>query len=146
MAAPMTTENNELWQLTMMQMPPNTIVSYQYVRWESDGSYIYEAANRTLTTGDCHSAVLDVSNVITTRSGPYRRSVNEANQFPSRDMEVQKRRGNQIPGGPRSMMGLPGRDLLNPPYMIHNSNGALSEYTINTDIIQANGYTAYDDS
>jgi len=44
-----------------------------------------------------------------------------------------------------SMIGLPGRDLLNPPYQIHNAAGALSQKTLNTDLVHAGaGYVEYD--
>ena len=42
------------------------------------------------------------------------------------------------------MTGLSGRDLLNPPYEINNHRGRLSDYTIYTDIIDANGIAQYD--
>jgi len=45
-----------------------------------------------------------------------------------------------------SMLGLPGRDLLYPPYSIHNAapNG-LSDKTLNTDLVHAGaGYVEYD--
>ncbi|KAH6884189.1 glycoside hydrolase, family 31 [Thelonectria olida] len=51
-------------------------------------------------------------------------------------------------------MGLPGRDLLNPPYAIHNkaafedswnaNKGGLSNKTVHTDIIHQNGLAMYD--
>ena len=40
--------------------------------------------------------------------------------------------------------GLPGRDLLNPPYQIHNAAGSLSNKTIRTDLMHANGLAEYD--
>ena len=43
-----------------------------------------------------------------------------------------------------TMLGLPNRDLLNPPYMIHNANGVLSQNTIETDLIHYGGYAEYD--
>jgi len=44
-----------------------------------------------------------------------------------------------------SMLGLPGRDLLNPPYQIHNAAGALSQKTLDTDLVHAGaGYVEYD--
>ncbi|KAH2750320.1 hypothetical protein KXW10_005659 [Aspergillus fumigatus] len=44
-----------------------------------------------------------------------------------------------------SKVGLPNRDLINPPYMIRNEAGSLSNKTINTDIIHAGeGYAEYD--
>lgn len=44
-----------------------------------------------------------------------------------------------------SMIGLNNRDLLNPPYAIANAAGALSQKTLNTDLIHAGtGYAEYD--
>ena len=43
-----------------------------------------------------------------------------------------------------NMTGLPGRDLLNPPYKIANSGYSLSNFTINTDLIHSNGLAEYD--
>lgn len=40
--------------------------------------------------------------------------------------------------------GLPGRNLTVPPYEIHNEAGALSNKTIATDLIHANGLAEYD--
>ena len=44
------------------------------------------------------------------------------------------------------MIGLPNRDLINPPYPIHNAApGGLSEKTLNTDLVHAGaGYVEYD--
>ncbi|KAJ5268560.1 hypothetical protein N7505_004318 [Penicillium chrysogenum] len=42
-------------------------------------------------------------------------------------------------------VGLPGRDLINPPYQIANAAGSISNKTIDTDIIHAGeGYAEYD--
>ncbi|KAI9877292.1 MAG: hypothetical protein M1830_004303, partial [Pleopsidium flavum] len=43
-----------------------------------------------------------------------------------------------------SMMGLSGRDYINPPYMIRNAAGSLSNHTIFTDLVHANGLIEYD--
>ncbi len=44
-----------------------------------------------------------------------------------------------------TMLGLPGRDLINPPYPIHNAAGGLSNKTLNTDLVHAGaGYVEYD--
>lgn len=43
-----------------------------------------------------------------------------------------------------SKLGLPGRDLINPPYMIQNAAGSLSNKTINTNIVHSNGLVEYD--
>jgi len=42
------------------------------------------------------------------------------------------------------MMGLPGRKLINPPYMIQNAAGGLSNKTLNTDLVHHNGLVEYD--
>lgn len=41
-------------------------------------------------------------------------------------------------------LGLPGRNLLSPPYSIQNAAGALSQNTIQTNIGHAGGYVEYD--
>ncbi|KAF1813958.1 alpha-glucosidase [Eremomyces bilateralis CBS 781.70] len=41
-------------------------------------------------------------------------------------------------------MGLPGRNLIDPPYMIDNEAGSLSNKTVNSNLIHANGLTEYD--
>lgn len=41
-------------------------------------------------------------------------------------------------------LGLPGRDLLNPPYQINNAAGSLSNKTVSTDVIHYNGLAEYD--
>lgn len=43
-----------------------------------------------------------------------------------------------------NMLGLPGRNLLDPPYKIRNNAGVLSSKTIRTDLIHAGGYVDYD--
>jgi alpha-glucosidase len=41
-------------------------------------------------------------------------------------------------------LGLPGRDLINPPYQIANEAGSISNKTLDTDLIHDNGYAEYD--
>ena len=44
-----------------------------------------------------------------------------------------------------SMLGLPNRDLINPPYQINNAAGSLSNKTLDTDLVHAGaGYVEYD--
>lgn len=50
------TDSYPLWYIDL-PLPPNTPISYQYVRQEADGSYLYETVNRTLTTGACGTGV-----------------------------------------------------------------------------------------
>lgn len=55
-----------------------------------------------------------------------------------RDMEMR-----QTADG--SMLGLPNRDLINPPYSIRNEAGGLSNKTLDTDLVHAGaGYVEYD--
>ena len=42
------------------------------------------------------------------------------------------------------MLGLPGRDLINPPYKIQDAAGSLSNLTLDTNLIHANGISEYD--
>jgi len=59
--------NYPIWSATI-DMPVNTQVTYQYVRAEPDGSYVYESTNRTLTTGPCNSTNQTTHDTITTVS------------------------------------------------------------------------------
>lgn len=43
-----------------------------------------------------------------------------------------------------SKKGLPGRDLINPPYKINNANGILPMRTADTNLIHQGGWTEYD--
>lgn len=124
------------WQLTI-QMPANSTFSYEYVRKESDGSWIYEKSNRTITTGDCHSGLQSVSDTITTSSGPQKREIAFVPVVRSTNSAVLDKRDG-------SMLGLPGRDLINPKYTINNTAGSISNKTINTDLIHENGLAEYD--
>lgn len=123
-----------IWQATV-DLPVNTTIAYQYVRIEGDGSYIYESSYRILKTGSCNGVVQVVSDSITTSSGPHKlkRSDEIVDAAP-----VAKR---QTTG---TMLGLPGRNLTFPPYTINNAAGVISEKTLNTDLVHANGLVEYD--
>ena len=45
---------------------------------------------------------------------------------------------------PSAAMGLPGRDLIDPPYAVQNAAGSISNLTVDTDIMHQNGYVEYD--
>jgi alpha-glucosidase len=138
-AAAMNANNYPHWQATV-QMPPNSTYTYEYVRKESDGSYIYEAKNHTIKTGDCNSGIQNVFDNITTSSGAHKRSADVGAMILDRAAmpidELAKREG--------PMLGLPGRNLIDPPYHINNTAGSLSNLAINTDLIHANGLAEYD--
>lgn len=136
----MSASNYPEWQVTV-EMPDNGTFSYEYLRKETDGSWVYENQNRTITTGDCHSGLQSVSDNITTSTPATKRSFIDpisvpVVRSPKLSGDVQKRDG--------SMLGLPGRDLLNPKYNINDTAGSISNLTIQTDLIHANGLAEYD--
>ncbi|GAB7352416.1 hypothetical protein MBLNU459_g2839t3 [Dothideomycetes sp. NU459] len=140
---PMGANNYPIWN-AVVDLPTNTVITYQYVRAENDGSYIYEAMNRTISTGGCNGTVIVVSDVITTAEGTpsskrvVKRAPDAEVHHSSFSPPLAKR---QSPG---NMTGLPGRDLINPPYKIHDAAGSISNLTIQTDLIHANGLAEYD--
>ncbi|KAJ5779962.1 Glycoside hydrolase family 31 [Penicillium paradoxum] len=63
------------------------------------------------------------------------------------DATIEERSVNGKPkhGRKGKKIGLPGRDLINPPYQIANEAGSISNKTIDTDLIHAGeGYAEYD--
>lgn len=44
----------------------------------------------------------------------------------------------------RSKLGVPNRNLIDPPYTISNAQGLISNLTIKTDLVHANGVADYD--
>lgn len=121
-SAPLSAENYPIWSATI-DLPTDTVVTYQYVRTETDGSYIYESTNRTITTGGCNGTVQTVYDVITTAEGTpaTKRSLNKRydgstalhNSFANQKMSKRQDTGSEL--------GLPGRDLVDPPYMVRVS-------------------------
>ncbi|KAI9699860.1 MAG: hypothetical protein M1820_007035 [Bogoriella megaspora] len=82
-----------------------------------------------------------------------------SNGDPPQPPPVRPNSGEPIPGFPADfqpngtiskrqaagdMLGLPGRDLINPKYHIDNNAGSLSNKTLNTDLIHQNGLAEYD--
>jgi alpha-glucosidase len=130
-----------VWNLTV-QLPANTKVTYQYVRYEysTDGSYVFEKQNRTIQTGGCNSPYepYQIHDTLAASAGEVlllnRGLVGRA------DSRIQIR---QEPPADKlgSMEGLPGRELINPTYNISNywpwEN--LSVQTIRTNIYHSNG-------
>ncbi|KAL4807618.1 Alpha/beta-glucosidase agdC [Aspergillus unguis] len=55
-----------------------------------------------------------------------------------------KRQENQQEGGGGKKLGLPNRNLIDPPYKIQSAAGSLSNKTIDTSIVHANGLAEYD--
>jgi alpha-glucosidase len=136
-AAPLSADSYPIWSASI-DMPADGTFTYQYVRSQPDGTYIYESGNRTITTGGCNSTG-STQDTIKTSSPPQ--SKFKRHMTPARPhVTVQKRQaGNEG-------VGLPGRDLLYPAYHIENDagTGVLSDRTIRTDLIHAGGYAEYD--
>ncbi|KAK6435660.1 hypothetical protein LTR95_008154 [Oleoguttula sp. CCFEE 5521] len=124
-----------IWSATI-DLPANGNFSYQYIRTEPDGSYIYEATNRTVSTGGCNSTSA-THDTITTVSPPQSK-LKKREVFTAHPSKIEKR---QAAG---SALGLPGRDLINPPYSINNEAGSISNKTLNTDLVHYGGYVEYD--
>jgi alpha-glucosidase len=129
-------DNAPAWTITLEQ-PANTKISYQYVRYESDGTYIYEDSNRTFTTGGCGSSHT-LNDEITTKTPSQSNNRRDLTTPAFSYSSVKKR---QATG---SMMGLPTRDLIDPPYHINNYAGSLSNKTIDTNLVHYNGLVEYD--
>jgi alpha-glucosidase len=135
-AAPMNANNYPIWN-AVVDLPINTVVTYSYVRLEQGGGYIFENITRTLTTGGCNGTVQVVNDVITTPEGT---PPTKKRSLSSRPIVLHR----QASAATGSMLGLPGRDLINPPYKIHNAAGSISNLTIRTDLVHANGLVEYD--
>ncbi|EME86507.1 glycoside hydrolase family 31 protein [Pseudocercospora fijiensis CIRAD86] len=142
-AAPLNANNYPIWSATV-DMPANTEVTYQYVRSEPDGTFIYEDQNRTLTTGDCGSIFSTSDESITSSSPPQAKKKRFANfaYLDHNSGHLFRRQSNLAGSG--DQLGIPGRDLINPGYDIGNTAGSLSNFTANTDIVQYGGYVQYD--
>jgi alpha-glucosidase len=137
-AAPLGADRYPIWGATV-DVPAETTITYQYVRTETDGSFVYESANRTVTSTSCNSQPQVVNDDITTSTPPQANVKRDAaSQFkldrpllPSRQSA-----GNKL--------GLPGRNLINPSYQIGNAAGSLSNKTLDTDLVDYGGTVQYD--
>lgn len=121
-AAPLNANNYPIWN-AVIDLPTHTTVTYQYVRAESGGSYIYESTNRTITTGGCDGTVQVVNDIITTAQGtpPSSRLVKRDGYVNPGGYARQNVARRQASG---NMLGLPGRNLIDPPY--HVRQGCVS--------------------
>lgn len=116
-SAPLSATNYPIWS-AVVDLPTDTVVSYQYVRTETDGSYIYETTNRTITTGGCNGTIQVVNDVITSAQGtPAKRGLAKRSSSPSlhnyfagQGMSKRQASGSEL--------GLSGRDLIDPPYKV----------------------------
>lgn len=125
----------------VVQLPPNATVSYQWPRYAYaiDGSYIFEAENRTMTTGDCNDMwhpqiVNDTITTTTTDKSiiPYTPLLPLPEEGPGPDVS------------PGSMLGLPERNLAYSTYNINSTVGSLSDQGLPTNVYHDGGYAEYD--
>ena len=136
-----------------VQLPANSGVSYEYVRYEFnvDGAYTFEVENRTLQTSDCNSLddPQEVNDELTAGRSSARSRKLLRRHFPMEEAhatQVLEARQTPLPDTPGSMLGLPGRNLIDPAYNIsnHQGDGDLSVQTIPTNLFHSNGLTEYD--
>ncbi|EME39005.1 glycoside hydrolase family 31 protein [Dothistroma septosporum NZE10] len=139
-AASLAANNYPTWSATI-DVPANTVVAYQYVRAEPDGTYVYEASNHTITTGDCNSIPQATNDTITTTSPAQSSKIRRFADFSYQRHQSLPNYRRQATGDKK---GLPGRDLINPPYNIGDAAGSLSNKTADTDIVLYNGLVEYD--
>ncbi|KAM3421206.1 hypothetical protein BST61_g1615 [Cercospora zeina] len=138
-AAPLSADSYPVWSAAV-DLPANTEVTYQYLRSQPGGGFVYESDNRTFTTGDCGSTS-STEDTITTSSPPQSKLVRRFADFSHKTHHITPIVKRQATG---DMKGLPGRDLINPAYQIDNEAGSISNKTADTDIIQHGGWTQYD--
>ncbi|KAI7577260.1 alpha-glucosidase, partial [Hortaea werneckii] len=120
-------------------MPADGDFTYQFLRAEPDGSYIYEDTNRTISTGDCGSTdETDVQSITTSSPDGSSKLKRSASSIPPQGADLAKRQSSG------DQKGLPDRDLINPPYMIDNAAGSLSNKTIDTSLTHYGGWKEYD--
>lgn len=134
-AVPLSANNYPIWSVTV-DMPVNSNVTYEYVRAEPDGSYIYEAGNKSVATLGCNSSQTTADQITTTSPPQSSKAKRESLMAYGSVVEKRQTTGNAV--------GLPGRNLITPEYTINNAAGSLSNLTLDTDLIHYGGYAEYD--
>ncbi len=131
-----------LWELTIA-FPPSTTISYSYVFQQFNGSFNFEPENNTLTTGPCGSALHTIEDAWVNAGSigvTVESVIQEVNTFASTTFV------NETAPPPASgkMLGLPGRNYINPHYHMHNAAGNISDKTLATDLKHYFGLMEYD--
>jgi alpha-glucosidase len=138
-AAPLGANNYPIWSAAI-DMPADTEVTYQYIRAQPDGTFVFETTNRTLTTGACDTS-LATGDTISTESPPQARKAKRFADFSYKTHHLTAHGKRQANGDKK---GLPGRDLISPAYDIQNTAGSLSNKTADTDLVHHDGWVEYD--
>lgn len=126
------------WTMTV-QLPADSVISYSYVRYTKPGEYVPEDKNRTIKTGPCGD-ITTVQDNSPYPTGSTTKVQARSEQFTGKVSglsEIDTRKA--TPGG-----GLPGRNLLHPPYDIKSFFGKLYGQALPTDLYHANGMAEYD--
>ncbi|KAI1267994.1 putative alpha-glucosidase [Xylariaceae sp. FL1019] len=126
------------WSITV-DLPVNSTITYQYLRRESDGSFIFEENNRTVTTEGCGTSSSTNDTITTAQGTPPAAKRNNLALSSVATAPIERRASSA-----GQMLGLPGRDLLDPAYTINNAAGVLSNKALDTDLVHANGLVEYD--
>lgn len=129
-AASLGADDYPTWSATI-DVEPNQEITYSYVRAEPGQTYVYEDTNRTITVGDCGSTY-ETNDTITTES-PDTASTAKRDAMPVEQLSRSIFRVRQS----GDMLGLPGRNLIDPPYEINNEAGSLSNRTALTSLIHS---------
>lgn len=122
-------------------LPINAVISYKYVFQQLNGSFTYEAGNRTIRVGACGSPLITEEDAWAGDSTITVPSVIQQANAWAEDSTITE------PAPPRptgNMLGLPGRNYINPPYKIHDAAGNISDLTLATDLVHYNGLVEYD--
>jgi alpha-glucosidase len=130
-----------LWELAIA-LPPDTIVSYKYVFQQLNGSFTYEVGNRSITVGPCGSPSITQEDAWAGDSDiTVPGLIQEVNTWGTINANITE---SAPPPPVGSMLGLPGRNYINPPYKIHDAAGDISDLTLATDLVHYNGLMEYD--
>jgi alpha-glucosidase len=130
-----------LWELAI-SLPPDTTVSYKYVFQQLNGSVTYEVGNRSIAVGPCGSPSITQEDAWAGDSDITVPSIiQQVNTWGTTNANITE---SAPPPPVGSMLGLPGRDYINPPYKIHDAAGNISDLTLATDLVHYNGLMEYD--
>lgn len=131
-----------LWELSIL-LPPSTTISYSYVFEQFNGSLTFEPGNNTITTGPCGSGQQTVEDAWA-NAGSTGVTVGSVIQEVNTWAVTSPQTEAAPPPATGNMLGLPGRNYLNPPYHLHDAAGNISDLTLATDLQHYNGLMEYD--
>ncbi|KAK2755518.1 hypothetical protein FQN54_006458 [Arachnomyces sp. PD_36] len=137
--APEMKGEGESWSATV-QLPANSEITYSYPLYTLEGLYKFEAQNRTIQTKGCGST----GDVLDSWTAPNTTGVAVPEQQHSPPQALSVKRDTVPSAAEGSMQGLPGRELIAPPYDIKVYFEQLSGETLPTNLHHSNGLAEYD--